>query len=282
MLEQTFPQKLDRAILEKNSLVCCGLDPDIRKMPIYFQELEDVEKSIEQFLYKIIDLTHAHVCSYKIQKAFFDLYPSGKNILKSIVQYILKVSPVTPVIIDCKIGDIGNTMRAYFSSIFDDINADAVVLNPYMGHDVWNLLNGYSNRAGLILVRTSNPGSKVFQEAQLRDGSPFWSFVLQTVISEWENGFTLIPIISSNSISEFTELRKQIIPDEMPLFLAGVGAQGGHVQGVKGLINSSGRGLMINSARGILYPYNILENKWESTIEQSVISLKESINNFRK
>jgi orotidine-5'-phosphate decarboxylase len=41
-----------------------------------------------------------------------------------------------PVILDVKVGDIGNTMNAYLTAFFKDLEVDAITLNPLMGKDV--------------------------------------------------------------------------------------------------------------------------------------------------
>jgi GTP cyclohydrolase II len=124
----------------RNSAVCCGLDPDFDKMPLVFQDSRSPEDGILEFLTRVVDLTLESVCSYKIQKAFFDQYADGHRVLAKLISHIKARDPETPVIVDCKIGDIENTMRAYLENIFRVLGADAVVLNPYMGSEVWEAL----------------------------------------------------------------------------------------------------------------------------------------------
>ncbi|OGY93571.1 MAG: hypothetical protein A3J95_02795 [Candidatus Komeilibacteria bacterium RIFOXYC2_FULL_45_12] len=70
------------------------------------------EEKVLKFLQGAVDATGTHVCAYKAQKAFFDLLPGGHDVLKEIVRYIHQTQPGAPIIIDCKIGDIDNTMAA--------------------------------------------------------------------------------------------------------------------------------------------------------------------------
>jgi orotidine-5'-phosphate decarboxylase len=250
-------------------------------MPVSLRDSSTVEQAIHSFLTTIIDLTADHVCAYKIQKAFFDLHPEGKILLKQVISYIQQRVPYTPVIVDCKIGDIDNTMDAYLQAILVDLDADGVVLNPYMGLEVWSSLSAYPNKAGIVLVRTSNPGSYIIQEAKLSDGRTMWRYVLDLVISEWQKGATLIPVLSSNSTDELHELRT-VIPDDMPIFLAGVGVQGGQINCIKYLTDSHGGGLMINSSRALLYPYEPNDDDWRKAVKRAAINMKNSINESRR
>jgi orotidine-5'-phosphate decarboxylase len=171
-------------------------------------------------------------------------------------------------------------MQAYFYSLFQEINADAVVLNPYMGEDVWALLKNYPNKAGIMLVRTSNPGSAVIQQVNIASGLPLWRYILEVVISEWKKGISLIPVLASNSNDDFSDIRK-IIPNEMPVFLAGIGAQEGHTECIKNLVNLQGRGVMVNSSRGILYPYQSNKHNWQMTVDNAVLEFKDRLNLYR-
>ena len=237
----------------------------------------DPEAAIERFMHDVVDLTKDHVCAYKIQKAFFDLYPLGFTALKNTIRYINDKSPETCVIVDCKIGDTENTMRVYFESLFNNLRADGIVLNPYMGFHPFSALRQYPGKAGVILVRTSNGGSEVVQEKRLANDQPFWRHILELVVEGWNTGNVLIPIVSSNSVSELADMRR-IIPDQMPVFLAGVGAQGGDIHCVPNLLDSAGRGVIINSSRGILYPFDRSDPNWRTAIQKAVVDLKTSVN----
>ena len=57
----------------------------------------------------------------------------GLEALSETVSYIPKE---IPVILDCKVGDIGSTMQGYVSAFFDRLKVDAITVNPLMGSDV--------------------------------------------------------------------------------------------------------------------------------------------------
>src|SRR5690348_10592576 len=74
-----------------NSLVCCGLDPDIRRFPAeLISTIHSQDDQVVSFLEQIIDITIDHVCAYKAQKAFFDKLPNGHKVLGHIIDYVHK------------------------------------------------------------------------------------------------------------------------------------------------------------------------------------------------
>ncbi|MFA6527893.1 MAG: orotidine-5'-phosphate decarboxylase [Candidatus Babeliales bacterium] len=273
---------LDQRIKTHDTIACCGLDPDPAKLP---QEILALDGSIEEkiliFLKTVVDLTADHVCAYKIQKAFFDPFNNGPQLLCSIINYIRNFHSDIPIFLDCKIGDTGNTMQAYLHTIFEKYSVDGVVVNPYMGDDIFDALAAYPEKLGIVLVQTSNPGARIVQNAVLSDGRTVWRMVLDLVLSRWNKHNNLIPVLSSTVDTENIDGLRQSIPDSMPILFAGVGAQGGNPQGLKKLLNKNHRGVFVNSSRDLLYPYTSGEKYWQAGITQATIHLKNQLNKYR-
>ena len=263
-----------------DTLLCVGLDPDIWKLPgeILKKSWSDEEKVLE-FLQGVVDLTGQHVCAYKAQKAFFDLLPGGHDVLKEIVCYIHQTQPDIPVIVDCKIGDIDNTMAVYIKNIFGSIQADGIVVNPYMGDDVIAPLIKLTDKAIVVLVQTSNLGSNIVQNVTLSDGRPLWQYMLDLVVNRWNRNGNMIPVVSATAKLNMADTRL-LIPDTMPIFLAGVGAQGGSYNDLRSLLNSKGSGVFAGSSRDILYPAS--SELWQTAIETMAVKTKESLNQARR
>ena len=264
-----------------DTLVCCGLDPDIPKFPKEIREkkISSEEKTLA-FLMGAIDSTAAHVCAYKIQKAFFDIMPNGHDVLKSIIEYVHRNYPEIVVFVDCKIGDIDNTMDVYGLNLFEVLRADGVVVNPYMGDDAVSSLAAYKEKSILVLAKTSNPGGGIVQDVMLKNGQLLWEYMLSLILGRWNRNKNTIPILSSTAQMDMKYLRK-MIPDHTPVFLAGVGVQGGDESSLKLLLNSEGIGVIINSSRGILYKrYRGLD--WKTSIGRAAKELKERLNKQRQ
>lgn len=277
--------KTNDQILERmksyDTLLCCGLDPDLKKMPneITEKKISDEEKVLG-FLRTVVDVTASHVCAYKAQKAFFDvLLAGGHDVLKKLIDYIHTSHPGIPVIVDCKIGDIENTMAAYIENLFGSLQADGIVVNPYMGDDVVLPLAEFADKSIVVLVKTSNPSGGIVQDVALQNSQPLWRHILDLVVNHWNRNANMIPVLSATVGLNVTEIRS-LIPDRMPILLAGVGAQGGNLAGLRNLLTSEGIGVFVNSSRDILYPRS--QQQWQIAIEEAAVRLKEALNNERR
>ncbi|MFH0740018.1 MAG: orotidine-5'-phosphate decarboxylase [bacterium] len=264
-----------------NTLLCGGLDPDLKKIPLEILEkkISDEDKVLV-FLRTVVDITAPHVCVYKVQKAFFDKLGGGHNVLKDIIDYIHTSHQGIPVVVDCKIGDTKNTMEAYIENIFGLLQADGVVANPYMGDDPIMPLAELTDKTIVVLVKTSNPSGSIVQDVLLANGKPLWRYILDMVINRWNFNGNMVPILSSTAEINLAEIRP-IIPDNMPVLFAGVGAQGGTYENLHDLLNFDNIGVFVNSSRDILYPPQS-QQPWRVAIEQATIELKNALNKARR
>ncbi len=280
-MKETAIELLKGRMADKNTLLCCGLDPDLSKIPndVSFKEMSS-EKKVAGFLTEVVKVTADHVCAYKLQKAFFDRLPLGHDVLKNTISYIHTHHKGIPVIVDCKIGDIDNTMQAYLENLFLGLGADGIVVNPYMGDDVMKPVSQYPDKAIVVLAKTSNPGGGVVQDAILKNGMPLWQYILKLTIERWNTTGNMIPVISSTAGLDMIEVRN-MIPDQMPILLAGVGSQGGSLEDLSKLLNSERSGVFVNSSRGIIYAKTGDNETWRKAIERSAITLKEELNRER-
>lgn len=81
--------KLLAQMRSHSTLLCAGLDPDLKRMPREILEKPGAdEEKVLEFLRGAVDVTGTHVCAYKAQKAFFDLLSGGHNVLKEVVRYV--------------------------------------------------------------------------------------------------------------------------------------------------------------------------------------------------
>lgn len=274
-------QKLRRAMTVSNSLLCCGLDPDINRFPKEFlEQAGSDEEKVSNFLRQAVDITAPSVCAFKIQKAFFDALPGGHHVLQELIQFIHRGHPHIPVFIDCKIGDVEHTMSAYLNNLLGRMDADGVVINPYMGDEVLSPFASLPEKAGLVLVRTSNPGALTVQGLLMSDGRPLWWHVLELTLHKWNKATNLIPVLALTDEPEMNLIR-EVIPDEMVLLLAGFGAQGGRPRQVRQFLDSSGGGVFINSSRALLYAPTSDDGDWRAEMRARAAGVKEELNRLR-
>jgi orotidine 5'-phosphate decarboxylase subfamily 2 len=264
-------------INEHGTGVCLGLDPAIEKMPVEFSKLSPSE-AIICFLKEVVSITHSRVSAYKVQKAFLDLY-GGPELLKEIIRIIRLKTEEVPVFVDCKVGDTENTMKAYLRNIFDNADADAIVINPYMGTDIFTALKEYSDRGIAVLIRTSNKNANVIQDVPVTKSMiPFWKYILNYAITNWNENNNLIPVLSEHCVEE--KIRENI-PDNMPILYAGVGAQGGNLSKISCLFNKKRKGIIVSSSRALIYPYPPDEQQWKKKISEALEKLCTHIHNIR-
>ncbi|MFC1559810.1 orotidine-5'-phosphate decarboxylase [Candidatus Margulisiibacteriota bacterium] len=265
-----FLDKLDGTVKKNNSLLCVGLDIDMKKIPISLLNKED---PIFNFNKAIIDATKDLVCSYKPNIAFYEMY--GTYGIEALIRTIEYAGQFAPVILDAKRGDIGHTASAYVKSIFEIFKADATTVSPYLGHDSLQPFIEHKDKGIFVLCLTSNPGSKDFQ--MIGKDEPLYKTVARKV-KDWNKGDNLGLVVGATNPAELKSIRD--IAGNMPLLIPGIGAQGGDLlQTVKNGVNRKGERAIINSSRGIIYASQ--KEDFAGTARIAARKLKEEINSYR-
>lgn len=240
-------QQLHEQILLKKSFLCVGLDPDLTKIPPHLLETED---PIFEFNKAIIDATHDLAVGYKPNTAFFEAYGiKGWLSLQKTINYIKENFPDIFTIADAKRGDIGNTSSMYAKAFFEDLNFDSVTVAPYMGKDSVEPFLAFENKHTIMLALTSNEGAFDFQTLTT-NGKELYKQVLETSIT-WKNSHNLMYVVGATKAEYFADIRK-IVPDSF-LLVPGIGAQGGSLSEVCRYGMNDKVGLLVNSARAIIY-----------------------------
>ncbi len=240
-------QQLHEQILQKKSFLCVGLDPDLTKIPPHLLETED---PIFEFNKAIIDATHDLAVGYKPNTAFFEAYGiKGWMSLQKTINYINENFPEQFTIADAKRGDIGNTSSMYAKAFFEDLNFDSVTVAPYMGKDSVEPFLAFENKHTIMLALTSNEGAFDFQTLTT-NGKELYKQVLETS-KTWKNSENLMYVVGATKAEYFADIRK-IVPDSF-LLVPGIGAQGGSLSEVCKYGMNDKVGLLVNSARAIIY-----------------------------
>ncbi|MDZ4182079.1 MAG: orotidine-5'-phosphate decarboxylase, partial [Candidatus Cloacimonadaceae bacterium] len=155
---------------QTGSLVCVGLDSDISMLPGCVQ-YED--NPIWEFNRRIIDATADAACCYKPNLAFY--LSDGVRGLEALYKTVEHIPKDIPVILDCKVGDIGSTMQGYISAFFDKLGIDAITANPLMGRDVLAPLLERDSGFAFVLALTSNPSAyEFFKSASMAEEIGGW------------------------------------------------------------------------------------------------------------
>ena len=235
-------------IFKKQSFLCVGLDPDLKKMP---KHLLDKENPIFEFNKAIIDATAKYAVAYKPNLAFYECQGlKGWEALELTVEHIRDNYPDIFIIADAKRGDIGNTAKMYANTFFEHLGVDAVTVAPYMGEDSVTPFLDYEGKWTVLLALTSNKGSQDFQMIEDRNGKRVFERVIKRS-SHWGTPVNLMYVVGATQGRLLEDVRK-VAPRNF-LLVPGVGAQGGSLEEVAkyGMIDECG--LLVNSSRGIIY-----------------------------
>lgn len=261
-------EKYNQRVDAVNSLVCVGLDSDFNQIPEPFIHYEYPLFAFNRW---IIEQTHEYASAYKPNVAFYEARGDrGLSSLRMTLEYLQLNHPDILTICDAKRGDISTTSAAYATAVFDWYGFDAVTLNPYLGKDALQPFLDRADRGCIILCRTSNPGAGEFQDLVV-DGKPLWQVIAQRVRDDWNTSSNCMLVVGATYPAELKQVRDCV--GDMTLLVPGIGTQGGEIeQVVKAGLNSSGKGLIINSSRSIIFADNPGE---------AARTLRDSINQYR-
>lgn len=235
-------------IQRKKSFLCIGLDTDLAKIPAHLLKESD---PVYSFNKAIVDATAEFAVSYKPNTAFYEANGSaGWSSLEKTVAYIRNTYPEIFIIIDAKRGDIGNTSANYARAFFDQMQADALTVAPYMGFDSVKPFLDFEGKWVVLLALTSNLGSGDFQYLKQTNGNPLFSVVLEKA-SKWADSEQMMFVVGATHPDELAAIRN-MLPDSFFL-VPGVGAQGGDLTAVAKAGLNQQCGLLVNSSRGIIY-----------------------------
>lgn len=269
----TFIQKLENCWTQNNSLLCVGLDPNWEKIPQHIKQQPD---PVFEFCKAIIDTTHDLVCAYKPQIAYFAALKAEDQLLKTF-DYLRNTYPHIPIILDSKRGDIGSTAQMYAIEAFDRYRADAVTVNPYMGQDSAQPFLDRADKGVVLLCRTSNAGAGDIQDLEVA-GQPIYEKVAVMISKHWNHNKNCCLVVGATWPTQMQRLRK--ISGDMPFLVPGVGAQGGDVEAlVKAGQTVNGKGLIINSSRGVIYAGTGIG--FASAARSAALETRNLINQFR-
>lgn len=272
----TFREKLVAAQAETGSWLCVGLDPDSARMPAHLAG--QGADGLALFCRAIVEATAAHACAFKPNLAFF--LAGGAAGIRALEMTLEAIPPEKPVLLDAKVGDIGNTQRQYARAAFEAFGVDAVTVSPYVGADaVMPLLESYPGRGMYVLARTSNPDAPRFQDHE-GGGAMLYQAVVDAA-AEWaadHPASTVGLVVGATYEGELESIRRRA--PSLPFLIPGIGAQGG-TPGAAARFGptADGVGPLISASRSVLYASS--GEDYASAAGQAALQLKELIAQHR-
>ena len=286
-----FGERLTEATRKAGTPLCVGIDPRWESLPLEIragkggiipESLQAVADAYEDFSLAVLELVRQFTGVIKPQMAFFEAAgPPGLAALGRVMARAREMGYLT--ILDGKRGDIASTAEAYAQAglqgalhagkHFPIWQADSLTVNPYLGADAVEpfILEARKVEGGLfILVRTSNPGSGLFQNLHC-EGEPLWQRVARQVGAWGRAGASGLAdmgaVVGATQPAELAWMRQNL--PAVPLLVPGYGAQGGALDALKPAFGSRGSGAVVNSSRGVLFPYKPEATDWREKIRQA-------------
>jgi orotidine-5'-phosphate decarboxylase len=167
-----------------------------------------------------------------------------------------------PVILDAKRGDIDSSAQAYAEAYLaqGELACDALTINPYLGVDSLEpfFQAAHRNQRGVfVLVKTSNPGSRDFQDCEVAPGRYLYQRVADALASAASRsidsrGFSPIgAVVGATHPGPLATLRTTL--PQSYLLIPGYGAQGGSSEALAAAFLPKGLGAVVNSSRRLTY-----------------------------
>jgi orotidine-5'-phosphate decarboxylase len=273
-----FADRLDNAIKAKGNPICVGLDPRFDQLPKPLIEAalkqhgrtpDAVAEAFIVFNKAILDAVADLVPVCKPQVAFYEEYGwRGMRAYEETIRYAKGKGLL--VISDAKRGDIGPTALAYARAHLSErvdpkdagFEADALTVNPYMGHDT---LEPYleacaSEGKGIfVLVKTSNPGSGDIQDMVTASIDTVYERVAELVRALGAKnmgtcGLSNVGAVVGATYPEQAAHLRRTMPDTIFL-IPGYGAQGATAKDAVAGFRADKRGAIVNNSRLIIFAY---------------------------
>jgi orotidine-5'-phosphate decarboxylase len=276
-----------------------GLDPRWQSLPASLrsgldESLESKAAVFERFCSGIIDAIAPHSAVVKPQAAFFEeLGPHGMTALANVVDHATKAGLL--VVLDGKRNDIGTTAEAYARAYLgakplSAWGADALTVSPYLGDDSLTPFVDVARdrHAGIfVLVKTSNPGGKRFQDLTCGAGPLFEEvggyveqLAAQTV---GQSGYGCVGAVVGATYPDQLASLRAAMPHTWFL-IPGYGAQGGAAKDCAAAFDAHGLGAIINNSRGINFAFSAApykdrfgEKKWQAAAEAATVDMNEAL-----
>ncbi|MDA3962776.1 MAG: orotidine-5'-phosphate decarboxylase [Planctomycetota bacterium] len=266
--------QLQDTIDRSGSLACVGLDPRVALLPPQLREpsvydpREAVAAAFLAFNTALIDAIAGHCACVKPQVACYEAYgAAGMRCLEATIAHARERG--IPVIVDAKRNDIGSTATHYRqawlgtapgldNSPLPGAGGDWLTINGYLGSDgVTPFLGEQAGQGGVfVLVKTSNPGSAELQGIATAETGTVME-AMAALVDKWGAnrlgicGLSDVGAVVGATWPQEARTLRAAMPNTLFL-VPGYGAQGGTAADALAGIRSDGRGVIVNSSRGII------------------------------
>ena len=252
----SFTDKMVEAIKSKKSVLCVGLDPQLKFMPPHFVDFfrdranagvticGAISDLFWHFNAKVIDAIEPFAVAAKPQSAFYECYgAAGIQALEKTIAYAKSKGLI--VILDAKRGDGGDTAQAYADAYLGEVpsfggqmvssvRVDALTVHGYIGTSCLSPFLTAVKKYGtgiFVVDKTSfKPNSEIEQLVVKGEEVPVW-VALAKMVAKWgegtegQYGYRNFGVVMGATYPEEAVTMRQILPNSWFL-VPGYGKQG--------------------------------------------------------
>jgi len=284
---KTFVDRLLDEIVEKKSILCFGIDPQVKYIPPTIlqqgyeeppgtkNKFEAAARAIVIYFEKIIPKVAPFAALAKPQGAFYG--PVYKQWGGWALEKIVKICRENGLLVDLdhKCSDGGDTAESYANGYLGEVDLwdpighglskqpsfdfDALTVMPSIGESCLSPFIKLAREKGkgiFVVTKTSFKPNSVIEQLVCQSGRKVWEEIA-IMVREWskgcegENGINNVGVVSGATYPEDSDRMRELIPDCFQL-KPGLGAQGADEDAaVRG-----GPWIIVNSSRDIDFPQN--------------------------
>jgi uridine monophosphate synthetase len=236
-----FFERLEARATAADSLLCVGLDPHVEFLK------DDTAEAAQAWCLEMIEGTLEAACAYKPNASFFETWgAAGWTALRHVIAAARRHAPV---VLDAKRGDIASSAAAYARAVFDELEADAVTVSPYLGGDSLAPFLARDDKGVFVVCKSSNAGSEDLQGLRLAGGDPLYLEVARQA-SIWNVRGNIGLVVGATDPAALRDVRD--VAPEVWILAPGVGQQGGDVEAaVRAGLRTDGLGLLVPVSRSL-------------------------------
>ena len=290
-----FADRLIDAVRKRGNPCVVGLDPRIDLMPDFVKSgrgpltRESACSIISDFHELVIDAVAGLVPLVKPQLAFFEQYGIGGLEAYERTALMARERGIL-VIADPKRNDIASTAEAYANAFLTDtaFYADSMTVTPYLGRDSLTPFADACAKHGkglFVVLKTSNPGSKDFQDQPLAaTDRPLYESIAAAIDELGKgfvgaSGYSSIGAVVGATFPEEGRRLRELMPKAI-ILVPGYGAQGGDARSAAACFHDNGLGAVVSSSRGITYKFSgpgITRDAFIATVRENTLRMIDDI-----
>jgi len=252
-MTESFVSLLEKRVQDSSSLICIGLEPQIRDLP------KPSAASALNFCLNLVKQTAPYTAAFTLNPAYFEIFGVEywamlKQVVDAIHNESARLSSTIPVILDARRSDVDSAAEAYVESAFGNLGVHCITLNPYLGKDSIEPFIRNPELGVFLLSKTSNAGSMDIQNTLvLPSGSdspmPVYMYIAH-LAQEW-NGNNNIGIMVGAAHPKIMSMIRAGVPS-LWFLSSGIDTQTGELElALKAGLRADGKGMLVHVSTSI-------------------------------